>query len=231
MHAPAVVSYHWWLVLPPVCWAQVAANTKGIQLVLELIAEHSLKVVQAYMSFIQANAGEEPTHACLHCHCTIAPLPSTCGDRVTWWNPQLPGASAKDDPACVLNAALRITCGGASNLSMLLLAAEAAVREMLCEFAAARALPEVGTVKAEDQLDDGSTIALSITIDRWGRASATRPCAYACCCGLPILERPVLAVYTSVYWALRAHISVHVGCNMLLVTVTYAVQAGWLGYV
>jgi N-methylhydantoinase B/oxoprolinase/acetone carboxylase alpha subunit len=36
---------------------QVAANTKGIQLVRELIAEHSLGVVQAYMGFIQANAG------------------------------------------------------------------------------------------------------------------------------------------------------------------------------
>lgn len=36
----------------------MAANTKGIQLVQELIAEHSLAVVQAYMRFIQANAGE-----------------------------------------------------------------------------------------------------------------------------------------------------------------------------
>jgi hypothetical protein len=39
------------------CCCQVAANTKGIQLVQELIAEHSLQVVQAYMRFIQANAG------------------------------------------------------------------------------------------------------------------------------------------------------------------------------
>jgi 5-oxoprolinase (ATP-hydrolysing) len=36
---------------------QVAANTKGIQLVQDLIAEHSLETVQAYMAFIQANAG------------------------------------------------------------------------------------------------------------------------------------------------------------------------------
>jgi hypothetical protein len=43
------------LLLPPCL--QVAANTKGIQLVRELIAEHSLQVVQAYMAFIQANAG------------------------------------------------------------------------------------------------------------------------------------------------------------------------------
>ena len=34
--------------------AQVAANNKGIQLVQELIQEYSLKVVQAYMHYIQA---------------------------------------------------------------------------------------------------------------------------------------------------------------------------------
>lgn len=67
-------------------------------------------------------------------------------------------------------------CCSVCRLSMLLLAAEAAVREMLCEFAAGRALPEVGTVKAEDQLDDGSTIALTITIDRWGLALAMHSC-------------------------------------------------------
>jgi hypothetical protein len=44
------------VLLLPSC-LQVAANTKGIQLVRELIAEHSLQVVQAYMGFIQANAG------------------------------------------------------------------------------------------------------------------------------------------------------------------------------
>lgn len=48
-----------------------------------------------------------------------------------------------------------------------LTAAEDAVREMLCEFATAQGLPEVGTVTAEDQLDDGSIIRLAITIDRW----------------------------------------------------------------
>mmetsp|Transcript_14115 Transcript_14115/g.30617 ORF Transcript_14115/g.30617 Transcript_14115/m.30617 type:complete len:1326 (+) Transcript_14115:84-4061(+) len=36
--------------------AQVAANTKGIQLVGELIDEYGLPVVQAYMAFIQRNA-------------------------------------------------------------------------------------------------------------------------------------------------------------------------------
>ncbi|XP_069737844.1 5-oxoprolinase [Phaenicophaeus curvirostris] len=36
--------------------AQVAANQKGIQLVTELIAQHGLDTVQAYMAHIQANA-------------------------------------------------------------------------------------------------------------------------------------------------------------------------------
>jgi N-methylhydantoinase B/oxoprolinase/acetone carboxylase alpha subunit len=45
---------------------QVAANTKGIQLVQDLIAEHSLETVQAYMAFIQANAGG-PVGAWQHC--------------------------------------------------------------------------------------------------------------------------------------------------------------------
>jgi hypothetical protein len=48
-------------------------------------------------------------------------------------------------------------------------AAEDAVREMLCDFSSARGLPEVGTVTAEDQLDDGSKICLAITIDRYSR--------------------------------------------------------------
>lgn len=37
---------------------------------------------------------------------------------------------------------------------------------MLRDFSVARGLPEVGTVTAEDQLDDGSPIRLAITIDR-----------------------------------------------------------------
>lgn len=36
--------------------AQVAANNKGIQLVVDLIQEFSLSVVQAYMEFVQQNA-------------------------------------------------------------------------------------------------------------------------------------------------------------------------------
>jgi 5-oxoprolinase (ATP-hydrolysing) len=44
--------------------------------------------------------------------------------------------------------------------------AEESVRVMLRQFSEACRLPEVGTVSAEDFLDDGTRIALSITIDR-----------------------------------------------------------------
>lgn len=39
------------------CTHQVAANTKGIALVKELIGEYGLPVVQAYMKHIQVGAG------------------------------------------------------------------------------------------------------------------------------------------------------------------------------
>lgn len=40
------------------------------------------------------------------------------------------------------------------------------VREMLKEFSVTQGLPQVGTVYGEDQMDDGSIIKLSVTIDR-----------------------------------------------------------------
>ncbi|KAG5187249.1 Hydantoinase B/oxoprolinase-domain-containing protein [Tribonema minus] len=44
--------------------------------------------------------------------------------------------------------------------------AERAVRDMLVAFSLSQGLPEVGTVTAEDFLDDGTRIALAVTIDR-----------------------------------------------------------------
>jgi len=41
----------------------VAANNKGIQLVQELIQEYSLRVVQAYMHYIQVR-GVRVSHCC-----------------------------------------------------------------------------------------------------------------------------------------------------------------------
>ncbi|KAK9917414.1 hypothetical protein WJX75_004082 [Coccomyxa subellipsoidea] len=44
--------------------------------------------------------------------------------------------------------------------------AEGAVRQMLVAFSEEQQLPEVGTVTAEDQMDDGTPIRLAVTIDR-----------------------------------------------------------------
>lgn len=79
--------------------AQVAANQRGVLLMHELVAEYSLPIVTAYMTYIQE-------------------------------------------------------------------AAEHAVRAMLHAFSLAQGLPEVGSVYAEDFMDDGTKIALTITIDR-----------------------------------------------------------------
>ncbi len=79
--------------------AQVAANQRGIDLLLEMVDYWSLEVVQAYMKHIQTNAEE-------------------------------------------------------------------AVRAMLQELSLREGLPEVGSVKAEEFLDDGSPVCLTLTIDR-----------------------------------------------------------------
>jgi 5-oxoprolinase (ATP-hydrolysing) len=79
--------------------AQVAANQKGIELVLEMVAHYGLKVVQAYMRHVQD-------------------------------------------------------------------AAEEAVRARLRELSLSKGMAEVDTVRAVDYLDDGSPIALALTINR-----------------------------------------------------------------
>jgi 5-oxoprolinase (ATP-hydrolysing) len=79
--------------------AQIAANRKGIELVLEMVDHFGLETVQAYMGHIQA-------------------------------------------------------------------AAEEAIRTRMRQLSLAKNMAPVDTVTAVDQLDDGSPIALSLTIDR-----------------------------------------------------------------
>ena len=79
--------------------AQIAANQKGIELVLEMVNDYGLNVVQAYMKHVQD-------------------------------------------------------------------AAEEAVRERLKTLSKSRELAERDTICAKDYLDDGSPIALALTIDR-----------------------------------------------------------------
>ncbi|KAI8475487.1 MAG: Hydantoinase B/oxoprolinase-domain-containing protein [Monoraphidium minutum] len=125
--------------------AQVAANTKGIALVGDLIREHGLGVVQAYMGFIQANA-------------------------------------------------------------------EGAVREMLRGFSLKQGLPEVGTVTAEDQMDDGSPIRLAVTIDRSDGSATfdfegTGPEVYGNC------NAPPAVAYSAIIYALRCMVTRDVPLN------------------
>ena len=79
--------------------AQIAANQKGIELVLEMVGHYGLDVVQAYMTHVQ-NAAEE------------------------------------------------------------------AVRQRLRALSASKGMAERDTIRAKDYLDDGSPIALTLTIDR-----------------------------------------------------------------
>ena len=79
--------------------AQVAANQRGIDLLLEMVEHYSLETVQAYMEHIQENA-------------------------------------------------------------------EQAVRSMLKDLSLRKGLAEIDSLEAEDHLDDGSPIRLTITINR-----------------------------------------------------------------
>ena len=49
--------------------------------------------------------------------------------------------------------------------------AEEAVRTMLCDFSLKQGLDDVGSVEAQDFLDDGSTINLKVTINRTERSA------------------------------------------------------------
>jgi 5-oxoprolinase (ATP-hydrolysing) len=139
--------------------AQVAANQRGIALVRELIAEHSLRTVQAYMTHIRR-------------------------------------------------------------------AAERAVRAMLVRFSLAQGLPEVGTVRAVDYLDDGTPIALAVTIDRaTGSAvfdfSGTGPEVHG------NLNAPPAVTYSAVIYALRCMVREDIPLNQgCLTPITLTIPDG-----
>eukprot|EP00873_Tetraselmis_striata_P028673 jgi/Tetstr1/448937/TSEL_036163.t1 len=125
--------------------AQVAANTKGIQLVGDLIEEYSLSVVQAYMTHIQDNA-------------------------------------------------------------------EAAVRQMLCDFSLQVGMPEVGSVYAEDQMDDGTPIVLRVTIDRTRQTAVfdftgTGPEVYGNC------NTPPAVTFSAIIYCLRCMVTRDIPLN------------------
>lgn len=91
-------------------------------------------------------------------------------------------------------------------------AAEAAVREMLCAFSEAAGLPEVGTVEAEDRMDDGAVIKLAVTVDRrTGDAifdfAGTSPQVRGNCNAPPAVTR------SAVIYAMRALVSRDIPLN------------------
>ncbi|KAG2440875.1 hypothetical protein HXX76_003729 [Chlamydomonas incerta] len=125
--------------------AQVAANTRGIQLVGELIAEYGLGVVTAFMRHIQANA-------------------------------------------------------------------EASVRTMLRQFSERQGLPEVGSVTASDIMDDGTPIALTVTIDRRDGSAVfdfegTGPEVYA------NHNAPPAVTYSAIIYSLRCLVASDIPLN------------------
>lgn len=115
--------------------AQVAANTRGVGLMQELIAEYSLPTVDAYMKYIQQNA-------------------------------------------------------------------EQAVRQMLHTFSLQQGLDTVGSIEAEDFMDDGTRIALKITIDRTDDSAVfdftgTGPQVYG------NINAPPAVTYSAIIYCLR----------------------------
>lgn len=80
--------------------------------------------------------------------------------------------------------------------------AEQSVRLMLKHFSLRQGLPEVGTVYAEDQLDDGSPIRLAVTVDRRDGSATfdfagTGPEVFA------NLNAPPAVTYSAVIYSLR----------------------------
>lgn len=98
--------------------------------------------------------------------------------------------------------------------------AEGAVRGMLREFSRQQGLPEVGIVVAEDQMDDGSPIRLSVTIDqRDGTAvfdfTGTGPEVFG------NINAPPAVTYSAIIYSLRCMVKQDIPLNQVL----YAPQA------
>ena len=141
--------------------AQVAANQSGIDLLMEMVDTYSLKVVSAYMRYIQDNAGN-------------------------------------------------------------------AVRKRLIDLAKEHHLEEVGSIRAEDCLDDGSIIQLKLTIDpKDGDAvfdfSGTG-------CELPgNLNTPVAVTHSVILYALRCLVAQDIPLNQgCLEPITIILEKGSL---
>lgn len=106
--------------------------------------------------------------------------------------------------------------------------AESAVRDMLCDFSLRRGLPEVGSVVAEDRMDDGNPIKLRVTIDRRTRSAefdftGTGPEAFA------NTNAPPAVTYSAVIYSLRCMVDKDIPLNQgCLAPVTIKLPEGCL---
>jgi len=90
--------------------------------------------------------------------------------------------------------------------------AEEAVRQMLTDFSREIGLPEIGSVLAEDQMDDGSPIVLKVTIDRKNQSATfdftgTGPEVYGNC------NTPPAVVYSAIIYCLRCMVTRDIPLN------------------
>lgn len=215
--------------------AQVAANTKGIGLVGELIREHGLRVVVAYMRFIQAAAEaavREMLREFSERQVRRARAQGGGAAKEGWggrfWRGGLGGKSRAME-----RVAGRAGGGGGQQQrvqrhpALRNINTHAQHRQQQHTTATtpppptqniqqthktAQGLPPVGTVTAEDQLDDGAPIRLAVTIDRAAGSArfdftGTGPEVYG------NLNAPPAVAFSAVIYALRCMVRRDVPLN------------------
>ena len=94
--------------------------------------------------------------------------------------------------------------------------AEQAVREMLQAFSKEQGLPEKGTVTALDHMDDGTPIALSVTVDRRDGSAVfdfegTGPEVYNSC------NAPPAVTYSAIIYSLRCMVHSEIPLNQVII--------------
>lgn len=180
--------------------AQVAANNKGISLVKELIEEYSLQVVQAYMRFIQ--------------------VWSLILYLLKWLQIALATEKIRIDEdswTCI-----SACCMWACKFSWIVLIsffpvqenAEESVREMLRAFAKEQKLGDTGSVTSVDHMDDGTPIALTITINSEAGAAefdfeGTGPQVFNSC------NAPPAVTYSAIIYSLRCLVKSEIPLNQV----------------
>ena len=101
--------------------------------------------------------------------------------------------------------------------------AEQAVRDMLRSFSKAHGLPESGVVTAVDHMDDGTPIALSVTIDHEDGSAVfdfegTGPEVYNSC------NAPPAVTYSAIIYSLRCMVRSEIPLNQVKLCLSFLMQ-------